>query len=175
MFERGTSGSVDDPLRRHRSTDPAWSDTMVETHGLTHISLAVRDPQRSLEFYTQLFGVREYYRDEGQIQVQGPGPFDVLAFERDPAVAGATVGFARDAAPDEITGPGDYSLSIVHGGLTRLYRVHVPSAYSTSRPIPLVFSFHGGGGNMDYQANDSYYGQISKSEQASYVAVFPNG
>ena len=85
------------------------------------------------------------------------------------------LGFARDAAPDEITGPGDYSLSIVHGGVTRLYRVHVPSAYSTSRPIPLVFSFHGGGGNMDYQANDRYYGQISKSEQASYVAVFPNG
>ena len=68
---------------------------MVETHGLTHISLAVRDPQRSLEFYTQLLGVREYYRDEGQIQVQGPGPFDVLAFERDPAVAGATGGIAH--------------------------------------------------------------------------------
>lgn len=64
---------------------------MVDTHGLSHISLAVRDPQKSLEFYAQVFGVREYYRDEGQIQVQGPGPFDVLAFERAPASAG-TVG-----------------------------------------------------------------------------------
>jgi polyhydroxybutyrate depolymerase len=28
---------------------------------------------------------------------------------------------------------------------------------------------------MDYQANDSYYGQISKSDQAGFIAVFPNG
>ncbi|MDZ4814045.1 MAG: VOC family protein [Pseudomonadota bacterium] len=42
---------------------------MVETHRLTHISLAVRDPQLSVEFYMQVFGVREYYRDENQIQV----------------------------------------------------------------------------------------------------------
>lgn len=61
---------------------------MIETHGLSHISLAVRDPQKSLEFYSRVFGVREYYRDEGQIQVQGPGPFDVLAFEREPSSAG---------------------------------------------------------------------------------------
>lgn len=53
---------------------------MVETHGLTHISLAVLDPQRSLDFYATVFGVREYFRDEDQIQVQGPGPLDVLAF-----------------------------------------------------------------------------------------------
>ena len=65
---------------------------MVETHGLSHISLAVNDPQRSLEFYAQVFGVREYYRDENQIQVQGPGPFDVLAFERRPEHAGLRSG-----------------------------------------------------------------------------------
>jgi len=65
---------------------------MVETHGLTHISLAVRDPQRSLEFYSQAFGVREYFRDEDQIQVQGPGPFDVLAFVRAPHGVGLAGG-----------------------------------------------------------------------------------
>jgi catechol 2,3-dioxygenase-like lactoylglutathione lyase family enzyme len=68
---------------------------MVETHGLTHISLAVRDPERSLAFYTQVFGVTEYYRDEKQIQVQGPGPFDVLAFERDHTKTGATGGIGH--------------------------------------------------------------------------------
>jgi catechol 2,3-dioxygenase-like lactoylglutathione lyase family enzyme len=65
---------------------------MVETHGLTHISLAVADPQRALEFYTRVFGVKEYYRDEEQIQVQGPGPFDVLAFEKNPRKAGTRAG-----------------------------------------------------------------------------------
>ena len=83
---------------------------------------------------------------------------------------------SKDAAGDaKITAPGDYSFSLVHDGLTRLYRVYVPTTYSPSRPMPLVFSFHGGGGNMDYQANDSYYGQISKSEQSGYIFVFPNG
>jgi catechol 2,3-dioxygenase-like lactoylglutathione lyase family enzyme len=33
---------------------------MIETHGLNHISLSVRDPERSLDFYRQLFAVREY-------------------------------------------------------------------------------------------------------------------
>lgn len=65
---------------------------MVETHGLTHISLAVADPQRSLDFYARVFGVKEYYRDEQQIQVQGPGGFDVLAFEKDLKKAGARAG-----------------------------------------------------------------------------------
>jgi len=42
---------------------------MIETHGLNHISLSVRDPERSLAFYQRLFGVREYHRDEASIQV----------------------------------------------------------------------------------------------------------
>ena len=54
----------------------------VRTHGLTHISLAVLDLERSLRFYEQVFGVREYYRDAQSIQVLGPGPHDVIAFER---------------------------------------------------------------------------------------------
>ena len=53
----------------------------VRTHGLTHISLAVRDLDRALRFYERVFGVREYYRDATSVQVQGPGPHDVLAFE----------------------------------------------------------------------------------------------
>ncbi len=58
---------------------------MIKTHGLTHLSLSVRDPERSLVFYRELFGVREYHRDEESIQVLGPGPHDVIAFERRPS------------------------------------------------------------------------------------------
>jgi catechol 2,3-dioxygenase-like lactoylglutathione lyase family enzyme len=68
---------------------------MVKTHGLTHINLAVRDPERSLRFYQQVFGVKEYYRDESSIQVQGPGGYDVIAFERDDSHAGATGGITH--------------------------------------------------------------------------------
>jgi catechol 2,3-dioxygenase-like lactoylglutathione lyase family enzyme len=79
---------------------------MVKTHGLTHLALDVRDPDRSLAFYAQVFGVREYYRDERQIQVQGPGPHDVLAFEKAEASAGVLGGIShfgfRLLAPSDI-------------------------------------------------------------------------
>ena len=65
---------------------------MVRTHGLSHVALAVTDPERSLAFYRAVFGVKEYYRDADTIQVQGPGPHDVLAFERRPETAGMAGG-----------------------------------------------------------------------------------
>ena len=68
---------------------------MIRTHGLTHINLAVRDLERSLRFYTAVFGVKEYYRDQGSIQVQGPGPHDVIAFELDAKAAGRTAGISH--------------------------------------------------------------------------------
>jgi polyhydroxybutyrate depolymerase len=82
---------------------------------------------------------------------------------------------AKDTAPAKIDGPGDYTFTMEHGGATRMYRVHVPVNYSSSRPTPMVLSFHGGGGNMEYQADDKYYGLITKSENAGFIAVFPNG
>jgi len=61
---------------------------MIKTHGLTHIALSVADLDRSLAFYRAVFDVREYFRDETTVQVLGPGPHDVIAFEKRPANAG---------------------------------------------------------------------------------------
>ncbi len=68
---------------------------MIKTHGLTHLSLSVRDPERSLEFYSKAFGVKEYYRDTNSIQVLGPGEFDVIAFEKSRKDAGKQGGIAH--------------------------------------------------------------------------------
>jgi len=65
---------------------------MIVTHGLTHLSLAVRDPERSLAFYAEVFGAEEHYRNETSIQVKGPGMHDILAFELDTSEAGRTGG-----------------------------------------------------------------------------------
>ena len=54
---------------------------MVRTHGLTHIALAVRDAERSLRFYQEVFGAVPVYRQSGFIQAQTPGSRDVLVFE----------------------------------------------------------------------------------------------
>lgn len=67
---------------------------MIKTHGLTHLNLEVRDPDVSLKFYQSMFGVKEYYRDAGSIQVQGPGEHDVIAFVRSDR-AGATGGISH--------------------------------------------------------------------------------
>jgi catechol 2,3-dioxygenase-like lactoylglutathione lyase family enzyme len=82
------------------------ADRPVKTFGLTHISLAVADPDRSLQFYAAVFGVEEYYRDDHSIQVQGPGPHDVIVFERNEAAAGKSGGIGhfgfRLTDPDDI-------------------------------------------------------------------------
>jgi polyhydroxybutyrate depolymerase len=39
----------------------------------------------------------------------------------------------------------------------------------------MLIALHGGGGDDDFQADDSKYKLISKSEAAGFIAVFPNG
>jgi polyhydroxybutyrate depolymerase len=39
----------------------------------------------------------------------------------------------------------------------------------------MLLALHGGGGNADFQADDSKYKLISKSDAAGFVAVFPSG
>jgi catechol 2,3-dioxygenase-like lactoylglutathione lyase family enzyme len=67
----------------------------VKTHGLTHVALAVRDPQRSLRFYQAVFGVVAIYESDDFVQAQTPGSRDVLVFERKPRRAGKTGGIAH--------------------------------------------------------------------------------
>jgi polyhydroxybutyrate depolymerase len=78
-------------------------------------------------------------------------------------------------AGEAIHGPGDYSFTITSGGQPRSFRVHVPRSYSAGQPAPLLVALHGGGGNMELQANDTYYGEIGASEKHGFIALFPNG
>jgi len=54
---------------------------VIRTRGLTHIALKVRDVDRALRFYADVFGAVEVFRSEGFVQAQTPGSFDVLVFE----------------------------------------------------------------------------------------------
>ncbi|HKU40566.1 MAG TPA: VOC family protein [Polyangiales bacterium] len=83
---------------------------MIATFGLSHLDLAVADPDRSLRFYAEVFGVREYYRDANSIQVQGPGPHDVIAFERKPEAAGRVGGI--DHFGFRLTDPADIDAAV---------------------------------------------------------------
>lgn len=70
--------------------------------------------------------------------------------------------------------PGDYRFTFPFEGVAREYLVHVPKGYR-GFPMPLLMALHGGGGDADFQADDARYRLISKSEQAGFIAVFPNG
>jgi len=82
----------------------------LKTHGLSHLSLAVHDPERSLKFYKTVFGVKEYYRDADSIQVLGPGRKDVLAFEKDHILAGKGGGLTHFGF--RLTKPGDIDTAV---------------------------------------------------------------
>jgi catechol 2,3-dioxygenase-like lactoylglutathione lyase family enzyme len=59
------------------------------------VALAVRDPQRSLQFYRAVLGVIPVYEQDDFVQVQTPGSWDVLVFERKPRDAGKPGGIAH--------------------------------------------------------------------------------
>src|ERR1700682_6586566 len=87
------------------------ANRMVRTYGLTHINLVVRDVERSLRFYGQVFGVEEYGRADGLVHTRTPGCHDVITFDEHSAGAGGSRGFVhfgfRLVSPGDIGGAGD--------------------------------------------------------------------
>jgi poly(3-hydroxybutyrate) depolymerase len=60
-----------------------------------------------------------------------------------------------------------------HGGLTRTFRVHVPTGYDENTPMPLVAIFHGWGGNEnEFIGNKTVNAEADKR---GYILVAPRG
>jgi len=78
-------------------------------------------------------------------------------------------------AGGRITAPGRYEIRLRHGGQERMALVHVPRSWTAGGTMPLVMALHGGGGGALYQADDGNYGLVTKTEEAGFIAVFPNG
>jgi polyhydroxybutyrate depolymerase len=70
-------------------------------------------------------------------------------------------------------GAGDHDRSLAIGGLTRTYIVHVPPRVSEGRPLPVVFAFHGGGGNAS--GFKAYAGLDALADREGFVVVYPDG
>ena len=52
-------------------------------------------------------------------------------------------GGPTDPTPDPIPGPGDFSRTILSGGLERSYELHIPPGWTADGSLPLVLAFHG--------------------------------
>ena len=94
---------------------------MIKTQGLHHIHLVVRDLERSLRFYQDVFGMREMFRSgPHMIFLNTPDSTDLITLNQDPeevSRAGDSGGIAHfgfrlaegsdlDAAIAEIEGAG---------------------------------------------------------------------
>lgn len=56
---------------------------MIRTQGLTHIHLVVRDLERSLKFYTTVFGLKEQFRQgRHMVFLNTPGSRDLVTLNQ---------------------------------------------------------------------------------------------
>ena len=53
-----------------------------KTYGLTHLAIAVKDVQRTKEFYRTIFGMETMYDEQGFVQMTTPGCHDIIVFEQ---------------------------------------------------------------------------------------------
>lgn len=68
---------------------------------------------------------------------------------------------------------GDHTRTLLWDGRQRSYIAHIPPGYDGSEPLPLVFDFHGGGGNANYARDMTLFSD--KADEEGFIVVYPNG
>ena len=82
-------------------------------------------------------------------------------------LAGILLPVAADAAGSTI------SITVEHDGIKRTALVRVPPQVAERRPLPVVLSFHGGGGNGISEERYTHLDAVADRE--GFIAVYPNG
>jgi predicted enzyme related to lactoylglutathione lyase len=67
----------------------------IRTYGLTHLDVAVRDPERTMAFYASVLGLAVYRRLDEEIVAVTPDAHDLIGFKRAPERAGVAGGIAH--------------------------------------------------------------------------------
>jgi len=96
----------------------------------------------------------------------GMGP--VMGAAGSPAVEPPPAG-----CPSPAFAPGDSTRTLNVGGVNRTYVLHVPSTYTGNAAVPLLFDFHGLGGNGQNERNSSSFVAVTQAE--SVIMAFPSG
>ncbi len=69
--------------------------------------------------------------------------------------------------------PGNYKQTIVFDGRARAWNLHLPTAITARKPLPLVVVLHGGGGNSENAERMS--GMSAKADREGFIVVYPDG
>lgn len=90
-------------------------------------------------------------------------------------VAAAACGRQEEGMDEEerAVGARDVSASLQYGGVERTYIVHLPSAYSGGDELPVLFVFHGGGGEGAGMARVTHMSDVA--DERGFIAVYPDG
>lgn len=68
---------------------------------------------------------------------------------------------------------GQYDLSLTSNKINRSFEVHIPTMYNGADPLPLLISYHGGGGTGADQRELTHFEQFA--EKKGFIVVYPNG
>lgn len=68
---------------------------------------------------------------------------------------------------------GNSNRTLQIGGMSRTYILHVPTAYTGAKPVPLVLDFHALGGTGSQEQSSSGYQAIA--DKQGFIILFPNG
>jgi poly(3-hydroxybutyrate) depolymerase len=82
-------------------------------------------------------------------------------------------GLVQQSCPPNQLGPGDYTFSVLSGGLSRAYDLHVPNGISSASPRPLVIDIHGFTQTKEDQARRTDFKSLSDSN--GFIVAYPQG
>lgn len=82
----------------------------------------------------------------------------------------ASLACGRSAATEQ---PSDSLITTMVGGLERTYELYIPAGIAAGEEIPLVFVFHGYGGNAQAARLISGFNRLADNNQ--FIVVYPNG
>jgi polyhydroxybutyrate depolymerase len=96
------------------------------------------------------------------------------ASDLDAPISGDGIPSAGCSATTTLTPGATTELTVMHDGLERTFRVHLPTGYDGSAPAPLVLMFHGGGGS-GRQLEERSADMNPIADREGFVAVYPDG
>ena len=68
---------------------------------------------------------------------------------------------------------GQFTITTCHNNIERSYILYIPASYSANNPLPILFNFHGFGGQASDHMQETDMRTIA--DTAQFILVYPQG